>query len=228
MQYDSDNKIILRLSYLIAFSALTLLVGRQEGHPACKNMEWWGAGMVVCLKWGASDLLMIQLMPHPLHHLFFSKVQNDLSFWYQPNQVVLQKGPLYVVLVVTLCYCGVQTWVQRIIVWTMSLCWLAVKFVYGQSLPTMTASCRDSGQCCNEYCHDDTTVNITVVIIIWCLVALCLSFDVPVNHCRICCRVITNCITAAGNAIASMCLFVCLSVCPFVSNLLLEPTDRWP
>ena len=22
-----------------AFSALTLLVGRQEGHPACKNME---------------------------------------------------------------------------------------------------------------------------------------------------------------------------------------------
>ena len=26
-------------SELFAFSALTLLVGRQEGHPACKNME---------------------------------------------------------------------------------------------------------------------------------------------------------------------------------------------
>jgi len=25
-----------------AFSALTLLVGRQEGHPACKKHEWWG------------------------------------------------------------------------------------------------------------------------------------------------------------------------------------------
>jgi len=31
----------------IAFSALTLLVGRQEGHPACKKMSggmllaWW-------------------------------------------------------------------------------------------------------------------------------------------------------------------------------------------
>ena len=25
---------------LIAFSALTLLVGRQEGHPACKKSEW--------------------------------------------------------------------------------------------------------------------------------------------------------------------------------------------
>jgi len=24
-------------SYYIAFSALMLLVGRQEGHPACKN-----------------------------------------------------------------------------------------------------------------------------------------------------------------------------------------------
>ena len=24
-----------------AFSALTLLVGRQEGHPACKK-QWWG------------------------------------------------------------------------------------------------------------------------------------------------------------------------------------------
>jgi len=31
----------LNLNALVAFSALTLLVGRQEGHPACKN-----AGMV--------------------------------------------------------------------------------------------------------------------------------------------------------------------------------------
>ena len=29
------------------FSALTLLVGLQEGHPACKKTEWWGAGVVV-------------------------------------------------------------------------------------------------------------------------------------------------------------------------------------
>jgi len=28
---------------LIAFGALTLLVGQQEGHPACKNwvVGWW-------------------------------------------------------------------------------------------------------------------------------------------------------------------------------------------
>jgi len=31
----------------IAFSALMLLVGRQEGHPACKKTEWWDVGVVV-------------------------------------------------------------------------------------------------------------------------------------------------------------------------------------
>jgi len=31
-----------------SFSALTLLVGRQEGHSAgCKKTEWWDVGMVV-------------------------------------------------------------------------------------------------------------------------------------------------------------------------------------
>jgi len=28
------------------------VVGRQEGHPACKK-QWWGAGVVVCLERGA-------------------------------------------------------------------------------------------------------------------------------------------------------------------------------
>jgi len=32
------NVFVLHL-YLYAFSALTLLVGRQEGHPACKNLR---------------------------------------------------------------------------------------------------------------------------------------------------------------------------------------------
>jgi len=47
------------------FSALTLLVERQEGHPACKKTEWWDAGVVICLERGA-DLHMSQLMPLPL------------------------------------------------------------------------------------------------------------------------------------------------------------------
>jgi len=62
-----------------AFSALTLLVGWQEGHPACKKTEWWNAGMVICLERGA-DLHMAQLMPLPLTVSCFSKIQIGFTF----------------------------------------------------------------------------------------------------------------------------------------------------
>ena len=62
-----------------AFSALTLLVGWQEGHPACEKTEWWGAGMVICLERGA-DLHMSQLMPLPLTVSCFSKIQIGFTF----------------------------------------------------------------------------------------------------------------------------------------------------
>ena len=58
---------------LCAFNALTLLVGRQERHPACKKTEWWGAGVVVCMAQGA-DLHMAQLMPLPLTVSCFGKI----------------------------------------------------------------------------------------------------------------------------------------------------------
>jgi len=47
--------------------------------------------MVICLQQSANDLHMVQLMPLPTHHLCFSKIQNGLSFWYRPTQVVLEK-----------------------------------------------------------------------------------------------------------------------------------------
>jgi len=65
--------------YRGAFSALTLLVGRQEGHPACKKTEQWGAGMVICLEQDA-DLHMAQLMPLPLTVSCFSKIQTGFTF----------------------------------------------------------------------------------------------------------------------------------------------------
>ena len=61
-----------------AFSALTLLVGWQEGHPACKK-QWWGAGVVICLERGA-DFHMAQLMSLPLTVSYFSKIQIGFSF----------------------------------------------------------------------------------------------------------------------------------------------------
>jgi len=64
---------------VFAFSALTLLVGQQEGHPACKKHEWWGTGMVICLEQGA-DLHMAQLMPLPLTVSCFNKIQIGFTF----------------------------------------------------------------------------------------------------------------------------------------------------
>jgi len=80
MHSDSFLKICCYIKYfLYAFSTLTLLVGWQEGHPACKKLERWGAGMVICLERGA-DLHMAQLMPLPLTVSCFSKIQIGFIF----------------------------------------------------------------------------------------------------------------------------------------------------
>jgi len=75
---------------ICAFSALTLLVGRQEWHPAHKNLSdevlAWLSSEVKCkwLAYGPADATAP-------HHLCFSKIQIGLSFWYRPTQVVLEK-----------------------------------------------------------------------------------------------------------------------------------------
>jgi len=72
----------MEMTILYPFSALTLLVGQQEGHPASKKLEWWVAGVVICLEQGA-DLHMAQLMPLPLTVSCFSKFRLVLSLWYR-------------------------------------------------------------------------------------------------------------------------------------------------
>ena len=49
--------------------------------------------MAISLEQGTNGLHMDQLMPLPLRHLCFTKVQNGLSFWYQLNRVVPDEGP---------------------------------------------------------------------------------------------------------------------------------------
>ena len=70
---------LFNLIYILAFSVLMLLVGRQEGHSACKKLEWWGAGMIISLERDA-DLHMAQLMPLPLTVSCFSKIQIGFTF----------------------------------------------------------------------------------------------------------------------------------------------------
>ena len=65
------------VTLLSALSALTPLVGWQEGHPACKNWVlgcWRG-----CLQRGA-DLHMAQLMPLLLNVSCFSKIPVGFTF----------------------------------------------------------------------------------------------------------------------------------------------------
>ena len=53
--------------------------------------------MIICLEQSANDL------PQPPHHLCFNKIQNGLSFWYRPTQVVLEKRPLNDCVCVCVC-----------------------------------------------------------------------------------------------------------------------------
>ena len=60
-------------------SALTLLVGRQEGHPACKKLS---AGVLVWLSvWSElQTCIMAQLMPLPLTVSCSGKIQIGVTF----------------------------------------------------------------------------------------------------------------------------------------------------
>jgi len=62
-----------------AFSALMLLVGRQEGHLACKKLS--GGVLSWLSAWSENaDLHMAQLMPLPLTVSCFSKIQIGFTF----------------------------------------------------------------------------------------------------------------------------------------------------
>ena len=81
MQHLLDNLCATGYSIYIAFSALTLLVGWQEGHLTCKKLSggvlaWLS---VLTLERGA-DLHMAQLMPLPLTVSCISKIQIGFTF----------------------------------------------------------------------------------------------------------------------------------------------------
>jgi len=74
-----ENAEMQKLHRFSHFSALTLLVGQQEGHPACKlsgGMMAW-----LCLGQGA-DLHTAQLMPLPLTISCSSKSRLILPSWF--------------------------------------------------------------------------------------------------------------------------------------------------
>ena len=62
------------------FSALTLFVWWQEGHPACKKLS--GGVLAWLFVWSEvqTDLHMVQWMPLPLTVSCFSKIQIGFTF----------------------------------------------------------------------------------------------------------------------------------------------------
>jgi len=75
-----------------ADGALALLVGRQEGHPACKNRAvgcWHGylSGASCRLAYGPAA-------PLPLTVSCFSKIQIGFTFLVLAHLVSPEKGPL--------------------------------------------------------------------------------------------------------------------------------------
>ena len=65
---------LIKLGILCAFSALTLLVGRQEGHPACKKLS---SGMLAWLSvWGEVQICIWPSRCH-CHSLSLASVNPD-------------------------------------------------------------------------------------------------------------------------------------------------------
>ena len=88
----------------LAFSVLTLLVGRQEGHTACKKTEWWAAGVVICLE-RCADLHVAQLTPLPLTVSCYGKIQIGFTFLVPAH---LDKGQL------NRCVCVLQIKLRKL------------------------------------------------------------------------------------------------------------------
>ena len=95
-------------------------LGGRKGIRPVKNMEWWGAGVVICLERGASDLHIWFSWCH-CHPIIscFSKIHNGLSFWYRPTQVGLGKKA-----VKRLCVCVInsQVWSCKYTVTSKASC----------------------------------------------------------------------------------------------------------
>ena len=83
-------------------TALTLLVGRQEGHPACKKLS---GGVLAWLSvWSKVQTCIWPSWCH-CHSLSLASVKSRLvlPFWYRLTRVVPDKGPLNGCVCVCVC-----------------------------------------------------------------------------------------------------------------------------
>ena len=89
--HASSLKLFIYWIKNCAFSALTLLVGRQEGHPACKKLS---GGVLAWLSgWSEVQTCIWPSWCH-CHSLSLASVKSRLvlPFWYRLTWVVPEKG----------------------------------------------------------------------------------------------------------------------------------------
>jgi len=117
----------ISLTYVLihTFSALTLLVGRQEGHLACKKLS---GGVLAWLSvWSEVQTCTWPSLCH-CHSLSLASVKSRsvLPVWYRLTWVVTDKGPL------NECVCVCVTYVL------ITFLFLCPTFV----MPMRSSSCR--------------------------------------------------------------------------------------
>jgi len=88
LSWNEDNKKFQLFSVL-----WRCWLGDRKGIRPVKKTERWGAGVVICLEWGA-DLHMAQLMPLTLTVSCFSKIQIGFTFLVPVHLGSPGKGPL--------------------------------------------------------------------------------------------------------------------------------------
>ena len=101
-RYASMGIILAIAVALFTFGALMLLVGRQEGHPACKKLS---GGVLAWLSvWSEMQSCIWPGWCH-CHSLSLASVKSWLvsPFWYRHTRVVPEKGLLNVCVAVALC-----------------------------------------------------------------------------------------------------------------------------
>ena len=106
MAHDRDHRLCDVISPIspFAFSALTLLVGWQEGHPACKKLS---GGVLAWLSvWSEVQTCICSSWCH-CHSLSLASVKSRLvlPFWCRLTRVVPEKGPLNGCVCVCVCAC---------------------------------------------------------------------------------------------------------------------------
>ena len=127
-------------------SALTLLVGRQEGHPACKKLS---GGVLAWLSVWSEVLTCICPSWCHCHSLSLASVKSRLvlPFWYRLTWVVPEKGPLNGCVCVCVCVAMalITSWTVKSATLTSNCCaascWLNSKSVSGTGWFSTSAKC---------------------------------------------------------------------------------------